>query len=300
MTADCFAARQLPPNPDQYLRYEKRGDDFMAQQIIYPTFKDAQQLYDKYSTIENVTILSRTLHQFIDSSFLSTMRGKNIHEIYNNIILKYYPNEICIKSGFINQVLMTGKKHVTIFELPVGSSRADLCKINGKSIAYEIKTDLDNFSRLHKQIADYNEIFEEVYVICSSTKLASVLELLPAECGVYTYTQSRYGNYKFRLYRKALVNTQLNPVRQLQLLRKSELQTCFPVDAAVDCSRPERILKIVQKYSNAQINHGFKVLLKQRFQKQWTFLVQNHNDIYEIDYQWFYKNQIAPHRIYQS
>ena len=66
------------------------------------------------------------------------MAEENIHKIYNRIILNYYPNEICIKSSFIKQILMNGKKHVTIFELPVGSSRADLCKINGESIAYEI------------------------------------------------------------------------------------------------------------------------------------------------------------------
>ena len=52
---------------------------------------------------------------------------------------------------------MKGKSHVTIFELPVGSSRADLCKINGTSVAYEIKTDLDNFNRLEKQIEDLED-----------------------------------------------------------------------------------------------------------------------------------------------
>ena len=78
----------------------------MAQKIVYPTFKDAQQLYAKYSTIENISILYNALYEFIDSSFLSTMIEKNIHEIYNKIILKYYPNEICIKSSFIKQILI--------------------------------------------------------------------------------------------------------------------------------------------------------------------------------------------------
>lgn len=270
----------------------------MAQQIVYPTFKDAQQLYAKYSTIENFAILHNTLNEFIDSSFLSTMIGKNIHEIYNNIILKYYPNEICIKSSFIKQILMNGKTHVTIFELPVGSSRADLCKINGKSIAYEIKTDLDNFSRLTKQINDYYEIFEEVYVICSASNVDNIVELLPKYCGIYTYTQNRYGNYKFQLFRKSIVQDKMNCLKQLGLIRKNELMNYFKINSTLT-NRSEIVDYITQKYTNEQINYIFKTILKHRFQKQWNFLKKNHTNIYEIDYQWFYKNQIEPSRIYK-
>ena len=270
----------------------------MAKKIVYPTFKDAQQLYAKYSTIENISILYNTLQEFVDSSFLSTMIGKNIHEIYNKIIMKYYPNEICIKSSFIKQILMKGKNHVTIFELPVGTSRADLCKINGKSIAYEIKTDLDNFARLNKQIADYYEIFEEVYVICSASNVFNILAFLPKECGIYTYTQNRCGNYKFQLFRKSTINNKINCLKQLDIIRKNEFIRFFKVNSALS-NRSEIINFIIKNYTSEQINNIFKIILKHRFQKQWNFLKKNHTNIYEIDYQWFYKNQIEPSRIYK-
>lgn len=270
----------------------------MPQQIVYPTFRDAQQLYAKYSTIESTSVLYNTLQELVDPSFLSTMIGESIHEIYNKIILKYYPNEICIKSSFINQILMKGKKHVTIFELPVGSSRADLCKINGKSIAYEIKTDLDNFARLNKQIADYYEIFEEVYVICSETNVSNIIELLPYECGIYIYTQNNRGNYRFRLFRNSTAYNKIDCVKQLKLIRKSELLNFFKINSSLS-NHSEIIDYITLHYTNEQINHIFKAILKHRFQKQWDFLKQHHNDIYEIDYQWFFKNQIEPCRIYK-
>lgn len=270
----------------------------MAQTIVYPTFKDAQYLYSNYATLQNISVLSSTLNEAIDSSFLSTMAEKSIREIYNQIILKYYPNEICIKSSFIKQILLPGKTHVTIFELPIGSSRADLCKINGKSIAYEIKTDLDNLSRLNKQITDYYKIFEEVYVICSESNVDSVKSILPEHCGIYTYKQNRLGNYKFKLLRYSTECDKLNSLKQLQLLRKKELLTNFKIKESFN-NRNEIIDYIASHYTSQQINKKFKSILKYRFKEQWDFLKQNHNNICEIDYQWFFKNQIDPSRIYK-
>lgn len=270
----------------------------LPSQIVYPTFKDAQQLYAEYSTIQSTSVLYNNLIKTIDSSFLSTMAEENIHKIYNRIILNYYPNEICIKSSFIKQILMNGKKHVTIFELPVGSSRADLCKINGESIAYEIKTDLDNFNRLQKQINDYYKIFEKVFIICSEANVENILKLVPQKCGIYCYRQNRQKKYKFSLIKDAAVGDEISPLSQLKLIRTSELYTYFSLDSSIH-KRSDMIETIFQTYSPDMINEIFKTIIKHRFKKQWLFLKQNHDDILEIDYQWFYKNQIEPSRIYK-
>lgn len=270
----------------------------MSSSMLYPSFKDAQQLYTQYSTLENISILSNHLKNIIDSSFLSTMAGQNIHAIYNNIILKYYPNEICIKANFIKQVLMKGKSHVTIFELPAGSSRADLCKINGTSVAYEIKTDLDNFNRLEKQIDDYYKIFEEVYIICSKSNINNIISVIPQACGVYSYKQTKSGRYIFKIYRTAQKCSRLDTTKQLQLLRKTEFYQFFKINT--DISKKKDLIELTkQTYDDEFINRVFKQILKKRFEKQWDFLKQNYENIYEIDYQWFYKNQIEPSRIYK-
>lgn len=270
----------------------------MSVSMVYPSFKAAQQLYTQYSTLENISILSNHLKSIIDSSFLSTMAEQNIHAIYNNIIMKYYPNEICIKANFIKQVLMKGKSHVTIFELPVGSSRADLCKINGTSVAYEIKTDLDNFNRLEKQIKDYYKIFEEVYIICSESNVNNIISVIPQTCGLYSYKQTKSGKYIFKLYRAAKKNCELDTTKQLQLIRKAEFYRFFKMDVGIS-KRKDLIEATKQTYDSDAINRRFKQILKKRFENQWSFLKQNYKDIYEIDYQWFYKNQIEPSRIYK-
>ncbi len=267
----------------------------MSKNIVYPTFKDAQKLYSAYSTLENISVLKDMLFRTLDPTYLSTVIEKNIHEIYNQIILKYYPNEISIKSSFINQVLINEKNQVTIFELPVSSSRTDLCKINGTSVAYEIKTDLDNYSRLEKQINDYYKLFEKVYVICSSNNCDNLAGLIPDTCGIYTYSQNRLGNYKYNCVRTAEEIHKYDPSVQLHALQKKELQEYFHLTIK---ERNELEATILNSYSADSINTAFKGIIKQRFQKQWDFLYAHHKNIFEIDYQWFYKNQVEPSRIY--
>lgn len=265
--------------------------------IIYPSFESAQALFSGYSTISNNASLHKLLFKNIDSSFLSKFADTNTRELFNKILLKYYPNETCIKAEFINHILLKGKTHVGIFELPVGSSRADLCKINGTSIAYEIKTDLDNISRLNKQIKDYRYIFEQVYLICSSKKVVELEKLIPKECGIYTYHINRLGNYSFDLTRKGIHSNTINPKKQLQLLRKQEFCEYFCINRA-SFLKSVAITQVMKNYVPTAINEKFKIILKKRYLKQWAFLKENHTQILEIDYQWFFKNTINPPIIY--
>lgn len=105
------------------------------------SFEEAQRLCSTYLTLSTNQMLYNDLVDIVGEEKLKQYREKSVREIYNDIIMHNYPNENAIKSSFINKVLLRGRSHVSIFELNVGRSRADLCKINGTSIAYEIKTD---------------------------------------------------------------------------------------------------------------------------------------------------------------
>lgn len=268
----------------------------LASDIIYPTFKDAQALYAAYSILETNVSLHKTLIDIVDSSFIMSLSFRNVREIYNNIILKYYPNEACIKSAFINQMLIKGKSHVTIFELPVGNSRADLCKINGSSVAYEIKTDLDDLTRLDKQLNDYLQIFEKIFIICSEKKLPAVEKCVGSMFGIYTYSITNKGLFKFKLYRDAVLSEFINAEKQLGIVRKQELLKNFSYRGSPP--RNDIITEILNHYTQPQINRIFKQILKSRYHEQWQFLQKHCSDILEIDYQWFYKNTIEPQLIY--
>lgn len=263
---------------------------------LLPTFRDAQALFCSYSTLQSNTTLANNLADTLDAALLNTFDTQSTREIYNKIILKYYPNEVSVKSNFINQVLFKSTNHVTIFELPLGSSRADLCKLNGSSIAYEIKTDLDNLVRLNKQLNDYLDIFEKVIIICSTNKLTDIETQILPTCGIYTYSISNRGNYKFQLYRPASLSKQLNCEKQLNILRKQELIKNFSVGSFFD--RKDLTSLILHQYSPTEINEIFKQVIIHRYQSQWDFLKNNKSQILEIDYQWFFKNTINPDLIY--
>jgi hypothetical protein len=261
-------------------------------------FEFARRLFSAYNILQLPSELSNNLLNLSIEHGLDISNYDNIRNVYNEIINKYYHNEITIKSNFINNVLLKSTNHITIFEFNLESSRADLCKINGKSIAFEIKTDLDNFSRLKKQIRDYSEVFEEVYVICSKENLCNVLDILPQFCGVYTYTILPNSYYKFVIERVSLPCNNLNNFKQLSLLTKKELKDNFSKVNYID-DKETIINKVITTYSSRYINSKFKKTIKERYKEKWEFLRVNSSQIYEIDYQWFFKNNINPKIIYQ-
>lgn len=257
------------------------------------TFQNVQTMFSNYCTLKPDHILLQELEEILPGSIKS---GMCVRDFYNSAILRYYPNETTIKAAFLNQILFRKRRDITIFEFSVGGSRVDLCKINGASIAYEIKTDLDNLKRLDKQVIDYQRVFDQVYVICSTKRVSEVEKMLPSNCGIYTYKSLPRKRYYFEHYRIAKVNVPLDSKHQLSLLWSSELRNRF-ADSKELC-KVDAIESILTTYTSDEINNIFKVILMERFESQWAFLATNRHNIYEIDYQWFYKNKINPHLVY--
>lgn len=262
--------------------------------------KNIQKLFIEYSTIETEHKLKKNLCNCFNISYNDFDKIENIRSLYNDCLLKYYPNEASIKANFINKILFNGKTHVTIFELPVGKSRVDLCKINGTSVAYEIKTDFDTLYRLEKQIYDYSLVFEKVYLICTNSTLSKALKILPDYCGIYIYHVSKSGNISFKKYKKAILSPNINSSAQLNILQKKELLSIYKKTIGSSMQKKELIDVILNNYKSEQINLFFKSLLKNRYHDNWNFIRNNHNDILEIDYQWFFKNCISPDIIYNK
>lgn len=67
--------------------------------------------------------------------------------------------------------------------LPVFMSVADIVVTGARPMVYEIKTDLDGFSRLDLQLHSYATCFEHVIVLTSPAKTARVLDEAPRTSG---------------------------------------------------------------------------------------------------------------------
>jgi hypothetical protein len=260
------------------------------------TLDDAKKLHSHYATIESKKELISNLALSLNIDYDSIKSKYTIHEVYNYILTRYYPNETAVKSSFINKVLMKGKTHVTVFELPISNSRADLCKINGESVVYEIKTELDNYSRLPKQINDYLKIFDKCFVICPRSKVESIKKYIPTGVGIYSYKLTQSGKFVYRQERISEKISNYDSFEQLNILRKSELERLSSSDDY--CSRKDLIEQILNFYSSEQINSFFKDSIKKRYHSQWEFLRSNRDNILEIDYQWFFKNSVKPDLVY--
>lgn len=85
-------------------------------------------------------------------------------------------------------------------QLRIGASIADFVFINGESVVYEIKSDLDNFDRLNSQIADYFKAFAKVCVVVSEPAFEKAQSHIKSlNVGIYSLTaQNRISQVKRR------------------------------------------------------------------------------------------------------
>lgn len=151
--------------------------------------------------------------------------GKAISEIYHYMDSEYR-NEYFYKNTMLNKLLI--EKHdiyntAALTELPIGESKADFILINGRGVVYEIKTDLDNLTRLENQIKDYYKVFSYVYVVVGKKQLQKVKDyLMNQKVGIYELTD---GNRLIQR-RKAYCNRDdLSHESMFQLLRKQEFES---------------------------------------------------------------------------
>lgn len=103
------------------------------------------------------------------------------------IMVKQYRNEYVFKNSLVDRIVFGRHNPRTasaLLELRAGSSIADVVIVNGTSTAYEIKTDLDDFSRLPTQIRCYEKSFERVVVVTSPRLAPRVLAAVPDHVGV--------------------------------------------------------------------------------------------------------------------
>ncbi len=260
-------------------------------------FEYAKILSSQYSTfLSNETIERKVINTFDGQLPIQFNKELSVRESLNEFLLQHYPNETSIKSTFINNFLLKTNNHVSIFELNVGKSRLDLCKINGNSIAYEIKTELDTPRRLLQQMEDYCQVFERVYLICSANNKNIMLPYLPEECGIYTYYVTKTGKYVFKKNRHAITSNKISPAAQLSVLTKKDLGSFY------ECphfeTKDDMVNYILLNKTAEEINKVFKLCLKFKFHENWSFLAKNSSSILEIDYQWFFKNLLSPKVVY--
>jgi hypothetical protein len=117
-------------------------------------------------------------------------RTKTIGGIFNFIyqsLRRVYRCEYLYKNAIASQILLerySPKTAVLHSELQVGDSRADVVLVNGTTLVYEIKTELDSLNRLDAQLRSYQTVFDRVYVVTHAGSAESLSSALPDGVGL--------------------------------------------------------------------------------------------------------------------
>jgi len=246
-------------------------------------------LKSNYQLVQDYTDIT---YNFVDPNL-------NIRKLYNDIIFSTFLNETVIKSNFVTKFCFnkSPRNTITIFELNSFNSRADICVINGYSEVFEIKTTYDTFLRLDEQLHDYTLLYDYINIIVPKEKIKHALEMVPKHVGIVTYYKNRLGNITFKTTKKPSINTMINQRAQLEQITKRELLKLGNFDSQT--SREEIIEKILDVYSPEKINTIFKNYTKNKYRDQWIYLYNNYENIYPLDYQWFFKNNISYKLVYK-
>lgn len=105
--------------------------------------------------------------------FLGIRSGASNGEVLAGLygfMAKRYRNEFIFKDALFKRQLLGVhglRSSAAACELPVNGPIADFALLSKDAVVYEIKTDLDGFSRLEGQVEDYYSAFRYVNVLCS-------------------------------------------------------------------------------------------------------------------------------------
>ena len=98
-------------------------------------------------------------------------------ELTYDYLKQNYRCEYVYMNEIANQLLLkfhSDNSATLLKELPSECSIADIVIVNAKTVAYEIKTELDSFDRLTGQLESYQMLYDNVYVVTYPNAVAAL------------------------------------------------------------------------------------------------------------------------------
>jgi hypothetical protein len=108
------------------------------------------------------------------------------------------------------------------FRIERGGARVDVAVIGTKLVGYEIKSDLDTFTRLSNQIHAYNRVFDEIHLVCSPFMATQAMQIIPSWWGVIVLDRDNICTTSLRTVRNATRNLGQDAFSLASLLWRDE------------------------------------------------------------------------------
>lgn len=149
-----------------------------------------------------------------------------IKSLYKSL-QKKYRCEYVYKNNLVLQLIKEHSLKTTLIlnELKIGASKADLVMLNGAVRVYEIKTELDDFTKLSKQLDDYQKFADGVSIVTDEKNAEKLL--------------NEYGNSKIGIII-------LDAKNKLQIIKEADSNTSlFDFDTIFKILRKQEYIDLV-------------------------------------------------------
>lgn len=157
-------------------------------------------------------------------------------------------------------------------EKRMGRSRADLVMVRPESVSgIEIKSDADSYSRLNRQVKDYDQYYDSNYVVIGSTHAMHIEEHVPNWWGIVV-AELVDGNVDFFVLREAKENPGMDLKKKLSLLWRPELVHIQEINRLLAYREKSKVFvinKILQKVSKEVLDCQIS---EELFQRDYTII----------------------------
>lgn len=144
-----------------------------------------------------------------------------IKSLYKSL-QKQYRCEYVYKNNLVLELIKEHSLKTTLIlnELKIGASKADLVMLNGAIRVFEIKTELDDFSKLSKQLNDYQKFADGVSIVTDKKNAEKLkIEYANTNIGIIVLDEKN----KLQIVKEAGSNTSFFDFDTIfKILRKQE------------------------------------------------------------------------------
>lgn len=208
---------------------------------------------------------SEILNKLLLNSKISFENGTtyfNIFEKIYNIFIDKYPYEYVYKNQLLIQLLKKEYKseHIFLQEVPLYNNIVDILVVNGRTTAYEIKTEFDSFYRLEAQLKSYTKVFDRVFVVTSEKFENKITEFLDNNefnnVGVQIFS-----NNKIKQIKQAKIN-EIDISNYRNIINQSELKKLNLTFENVENLEITKALEIYRKILKSRQKNGNELIEK--------------------------------------
>lgn len=202
-------------------KQSKNAYNYALAQLFSPSLlKKIHGSFDE----ESIKILIKDSGIYSDDQDWNLMKALEFTYDYLKV---NYRCEYIYKNEIANQLLLkyhNDNSATLLKEVSSDSSIADIVIVNGNTVAYEIKTELDSFDRLPNQVNSYQTIYDKVNVVTHQAAVKTLIGKLDSNIGIMILDD----NGILTEVHKASENNQLfDPEKAVLTLRQSELVTAY-------------------------------------------------------------------------